>query len=82
MAEIVPVVLPKWGMNMVEATLVEWKKSVGEHVREGEAIASIMTDKVEADVVSPVSGVITEILVRPNQDARVGATLAQVRKDP
>ncbi|HYM97636.1 MAG TPA: lipoyl domain-containing protein [Candidatus Sulfotelmatobacter sp.] len=82
MAETVPVVLPKWGMNMVEATLVEWKKSIGDRVREGEAIASVMTDKVEAEVVAPVSGVLTDILVLPDQDATVGATLARIQKDP
>ncbi len=82
MTESVPVVLPKWGMNMVEATLVEWKKSVGDHVTEGEAIASVETDKVEAEVVAPVSGVLTEIVVLPNQDASVGATLARIQRDP
>jgi 2-oxoglutarate dehydrogenase E2 component (dihydrolipoamide succinyltransferase) len=82
MAEKVPVLLPKWGMNMVEATLVGWKKSVGDHVREGEAIASVMTDKVEAEVVAPVSGVLTDILVLPDQDANVGATLAKIQADP
>jgi pyruvate/2-oxoglutarate dehydrogenase complex dihydrolipoamide acyltransferase (E2) component len=81
MAEPVPVVLPKWGMNMAEATVVEWKKSVGDRIVEGDAVASIETDKVEADVVAPTSGVLVEILVAPDQDAKVGETLALIQPD-
>jgi len=35
--EAVPIVLQKWGMNMVEATVVEWKKAVGDRVTQGES---------------------------------------------
>ena len=73
--------LAKWGMNMVEATLVEWKKSVGDRVAEGEGIATIATDKVEAEVVAPVSGTLVDILVLPNQDAKVGETLGHIQSD-
>jgi len=81
MAEPVPVVLPKWGMNMVEATLVEWKKAVGDRIMEGDAIASIETDKVEADIVAPTTGTLIEIVVAPDQDAKVGDTLALIQPD-
>jgi len=81
MPETVPIVLFKWGMNMVEATVVEWKKSVGDRVTEGEAVAAIATDKVEADVVAPTSGVLIEILVNPDHDARVGETLGFIQTD-
>ena len=37
MPEAVPIVLQKWGMNMVEATVVEWKKAVGDRVTQGES---------------------------------------------
>ena len=81
MADAVPIVLAKWGMNMVEATVVEWKRSVGDPVVEGEAIATIATDKVEADVVAPATGILVEILVLPDQDAGVGDTLGYIRPE-
>lgn len=76
-----PVVLPKWGMNMVEATVVEWLKAVGERVEAGEALVNVETDKVEATVEAPVSGVLTEIVARPDQDVPVGATLGFIQPD-
>ncbi len=76
-----PVVLPKWGMNMVEATVVEWLKAVGERVEAGEALVNVETDKVEATVEAPVSGVLSEIVARPDQDVPVGATLGFIQPD-
>ena len=73
--------LPKWGMNMVEATVVEWLKAVGERVEAGEALLNVETDKVEATVEAPVSGVLTEIVARPDQDIPVGATLGFIQPD-
>lgn len=66
---------------MVEATVVEWHKSVGEHVDAGEPLVNIETDKVDTDVEAPVAGTITEILVQPGQDAEVGATLCLISPD-
>ena len=76
-----PVVLPKWGMNMVEATVVEWLKAVGERVEAGEALVNVETDKVEATVEAPMSGILTEIVARPDQDVPVGAALGFIQPD-
>ena len=76
-----PVVLPKWGMNMVEATVVEWLKAIGERVEEGEPLVNVETDKVEATVEAPMSGILTEIVARPDQDVPVGATLGFIQPD-
>jgi len=79
--EAVPIVLQKWGMNMVEATVVEWKKAVGDRVTQGEIVAAIQTDKVEAEVVAPASGTLIEILVQTDEDANVGQALGRIRPD-
>lgn len=73
-----PIVLPKAGMNMVEATIVAWHKSPGDRVEEGEPIVDIETDKVEMQVEAPVSGVLREVLVNVDEDAPVGATLGLI----
>jgi pyruvate/2-oxoglutarate dehydrogenase complex dihydrolipoamide acyltransferase (E2) component len=77
-AEATPILLPKAGMNMVEATIVAWHKSPGERVEEGEPIVEIETDKVEMQIEAPVSGVLREVLVGVDEDARVGATLGLI----
>jgi pyruvate/2-oxoglutarate dehydrogenase complex dihydrolipoamide acyltransferase (E2) component len=74
-AEPTPIVLPKAGMNMVEATVVAWRKSPGDSVEEGEPIVDIETDKVEMEIEAPASGVLREVLVGVDEDAPVGATL-------
>ena len=76
-----PVVLPKWGMNMVEATVVEWLKAVGDRVAEGEPLVNVETDKVEAVVEAPASGTLVEILAGPDEDVAVGATLGLIETD-
>ena len=73
-----PVVLPKWGMNMVEATVVEWLKAVGDRVEQGEPLVSVETDKVEAIVEAPLSGTLVEILAGPDEDVPVGAALGLI----
>ncbi|TMJ97681.1 MAG: hypothetical protein E6G67_02265 [Actinobacteria bacterium] len=78
MAEPTPIVLPKAGMNMVEATIVAWHKAPGDRVEAGEPIVEIETDKVELQVEAPISGVLREVLVGVDEDAPVGATLGLI----
>lgn len=78
MAEPTPIVLPKAGMNMVEATVVAWHKSPGDAVEKGEPIVEIETDKVEMEIEAPASGVLREVLVGVDEDAPVGATLGLI----
>jgi pyruvate/2-oxoglutarate dehydrogenase complex dihydrolipoamide acyltransferase (E2) component len=73
-----PIVLPKEGMNMVEATVVAWRKAPGEHVEKGEPLVAVETDKVELEIEAPVSGVLREVLVAVDEDAPVGATLGLI----
>jgi pyruvate/2-oxoglutarate dehydrogenase complex dihydrolipoamide acyltransferase (E2) component len=72
------VTLPKWGMNMVEATVETWLKEIGDSVVEGEELAEIATDKVDAALESPHTGMLVEILVQAGEDAEVGAILAYI----
>ncbi len=72
------VTLPKWGMTMQEATVSEWLVAVGDEVTEGQAIVRIESDKVEADVESPGTGRITEIVVAEGEDAEVGSVIARI----
>jgi pyruvate/2-oxoglutarate dehydrogenase complex dihydrolipoamide acyltransferase (E2) component len=77
-ADPIPIVLPKAGMKMVEATVVAWHKSPGDRVEAGEPVVEIETDKVELQIEAPVGGVLREVLVGVDEDAAVGATLGLI----
>ncbi|MDX6540652.1 MAG: hypothetical protein QOI71_2262 [Gaiellales bacterium] len=75
-----PVVLPKWGLTMLDATLVEWLKQEGERVEVDDAICLVETDKVDAEVTAPVAGVLGRQLVRKHDVVTVGTTLTTIRE--
>ena len=64
--------LPRFGMNMEEATIVKWHMGVGESFVEGDAIYEVETDKVTQVVEATGSGTLVEILVPEGEDAQVG----------
>jgi pyruvate/2-oxoglutarate dehydrogenase complex dihydrolipoamide acyltransferase (E2) component len=74
----VDVVLPKWGMTMQEAVVGEWLVAVGDEVTEGQPLVTVESDKVDADVESPGSGTVAEILVPTGETAEVGAVIARL----
>ncbi|MDW8299469.1 MAG: dihydrolipoamide acetyltransferase family protein [Anaerolineae bacterium] len=63
--------MPKLGLTMTEATLTEWLKREGEYVREGEPLFVFETDKSTLEFESPVSGVLTRILVKAGETVPV-----------
>ena len=78
MAETVK--LPKWGLTMEEATIIEWLVGEDEPVEKGEIIAEVEAEKANIELPSPCSGVVAKILVedgdvaaRPEDKERVGA---------
>lgn len=72
------IILPKWGMTMQEGVLASWLVSVGDTVSEGQSVASIETEKVEAEVEAPAAGTITELLFEEGADVEVGAIIARM----
>lgn len=72
----VELTMPQMGDSVTEGTVLEWHKEVGERVEADEVVVEISTDKVDAEVPSPVAGVITEILAQPDEVVAVGAVLA------
>ena len=70
--------LPKMGESITEATILNWVKAVGDYVEAEEIILEVATDKVDSEVASPVSGVITEIRFQKNEVVEVGSILALI----
>ncbi len=70
--------MPKMGESITEATIINWLKNVGDYIQAEETLVEVATDKVDNDVPSPVSGVITEIRFHKNDIVEVGAVLALI----
>lgn len=70
--------LPKMGESITEATIINWVKSVGDYVAAEEILLEVATDKVDSEVASPVSGVLTEIRFQKNEVVEVGSILALI----
>ncbi len=74
----VELVMPKMGESIIEATILKWHKKVGDRVEQDETILEIATDKVDSEVPSPVSGVISELLFAENDVVAVGKVIAMI----
>lgn len=72
----VELVMPKMGESIMEATILSWKKKVGDPVEQDETILEIATDKVDSEVPSPSAGVITQLLFQENDVVPVGQVIA------
>src|SRR5688572_7908033 len=77
--ELVDVVLPQMGESVQEGTVLEWHKQVGDQVAEGETLVEISTDKVDAEIPSPVAGVVSEILAEPDETVQSGTIVARIQ---
>ena len=72
------VTFPEMGDSVAEGTVLEWQMAVGDAVAVDDALVEISTDKVDAEVPSPVAGTIAEILVEPDSTVAVGAVLCRI----
>jgi pyruvate dehydrogenase E2 component (dihydrolipoamide acetyltransferase) len=68
--------LPDIGEGVHEGEIVQWLVQPGDFVKEDQAIVEIMTDKVTAEIPSPVSGVISELKGKAGDVIKVGSVIA------
>jgi pyruvate dehydrogenase E2 component (dihydrolipoamide acetyltransferase) len=74
--------MPQLGETVTEGTITKWFKQVGEQVAEDEPLFEVSTDKVDSEVPSPVTGVLSEILVPEGETVDVGVVLARIGDAP
>ncbi|MCS5635599.1 MAG: 2-oxo acid dehydrogenase subunit E2 [Myxococcota bacterium] len=70
--------LPALGESVVEGTVSRWLVAKGERVEVDQPLVEVTTDKVDAEIPSPVAGVVTEILVAEGDVVPVGGHLAVI----
>ncbi len=77
----VDILMPKMGESIMEGTILKWHKQPGDKVERDETILEISTDKVDTEVPSPESGVITELLFKEGDVVEVGHMIAKMDTD-
>lgn len=78
MAKTMRVVMPQLGESVHEGTISKWLVKPGDKVVEFEPMLEVDTDKVNAEVPAPVSGILKEILAKEGQTVQAGAEIALV----
>ncbi|WP_116127671.1 dihydrolipoamide acetyltransferase family protein [Lewinella sp. IMCC34183] len=77
----VELVMPKMGESIIEATILNWVKQVGDSVEVDETILEIATDKVDSEVPAPVAGILREIRFQPDATVAVGEVIALIETE-
>ena len=72
------VIMPQMGESIFEGTITKWLKKVGDTVAKDEPLFEISTDKVDAEIPSPVAGTLTEIKVGEGATVQINTVVALV----
>ena len=75
------ILVPELGESITEATVSKWLKKVGDLVEVDEAIVELETDKVNLEVPSPISGILSEMNSKDGDTVEVGAVLGSVSNE-
>lgn len=73
-----PVIMPQMGESVAEGTIIKWIVHEGDSVDKDDPLFEISTDKVDAEVPSPTSGIVTKILVPEGETVEVGVAVAEI----
>ncbi|MFZ0746136.1 MAG: 2-oxo acid dehydrogenase subunit E2 [Terracidiphilus sp.] len=72
------VVMPQMGESIFEGTITRWLKKAGDKVEKDEPLFEISTDKVDAEIPSPIAGVLSEIKVPEGATVQVNTVVAVI----
>jgi 2-oxoisovalerate dehydrogenase E2 component (dihydrolipoyl transacylase) len=74
------ITMPQLGETVTEGTVAQWLKNVGDSVEKYEAFVEVSTDKVNAEVPSPVSGTLVQIIAKEGETVPTGAPIAIIEE--
>jgi pyruvate/2-oxoglutarate dehydrogenase complex dihydrolipoamide acyltransferase (E2) component len=77
----IEVVMPQLGESLTEGTIIKWHKKPGDKVKKDETLLEISTDKVDSEIPSPASGVVTKLLYAEQTTVAVREVIAEIDTD-
>jgi 2-oxoglutarate dehydrogenase E2 component (dihydrolipoamide succinyltransferase) len=75
------VIMPQMGESIFEGTITKWLKKPGDKVQRDEPLFEISTDKVDAEIPAPASGVLQEIVVAEGNTVQVNTIVGTIAAD-
>jgi len=75
------VIMPQMGESIFEGTITKWLKKPGDKVQRDEPLFEISTDKVDAEIPAPASGVLQEIKVAEGNTVQVNTIVGTISVD-
>jgi pyruvate/2-oxoglutarate dehydrogenase complex dihydrolipoamide acyltransferase (E2) component len=78
----IEVVMPQMGESIAKGTIVKWHEKQGDSVSKDETLLEITTDKVDSEISSPASGVLSQIIAEENSTVAVRTTIAVIETEP
>src|SRR5579872_6902447 len=75
------IIMPQMGESIVEGTITKWLKKPGDKVQRDEPLFEISTDKVDAEIPAPASGVLQEIKVTEGTTVGVNTVVGTIAAD-
>lgn len=75
------IVMPQMGESIVEGTITKWLKKPGDKIQRDEPLFEISTDKVDAEIPAPASGVLQEIRVNEGATVQVNTVVGTIAAD-
>jgi len=77
----VEVIMPQLGESLTEGTIIKWYKKPGDKVKKDETLLEISTDKVDSEIPSPATGVVTKLLFGEQKTVGVRTAIAEIETD-
>jgi 2-oxoisovalerate dehydrogenase E2 component (dihydrolipoyl transacylase) len=77
----VKIELPQVGESVTEGIIGKWLKNIGDPVQEYDPLVEVVTDKVNMEMPSPVTGILKNILVEEGQTVPMGTVIAEITVD-
>lgn len=77
----VEVLMPKMGESITEGKIVKWHKRPGEKIERDEVLLEISTDKVDTEIPSSATGVLSKIIAQEQDTVSVGSVIAYIDTD-
>ena len=81
MANLANVTMPQLGESVTEGTIGAWLKQPGDSIEKYESLAEVITDKVNAEIPSPYTGVIKELKVPENEPVPIGTLICTIETE-
>src|SRR4029453_5358431 len=72
------VIMPQMGESIAEGTITKWMKNVGDKVQRDEPLFEISTDKVDAEIPAPATGILKEIRVQPGTTVPINTVVGVI----